>query len=303
MENLVIKKNANKIKRSGTERVLYVIVFAIFALYAFTLFAQVFWLVAWSLENKTLYALQSSDPFHLPKKLYFSNYVFAFSQLKASSPRFREVGFFGLVGNSVWYTALATVCPILVNACVSYVLAKYKFKLRSVYYGVIIFCMTIPIIGNSASKMQVYNQLYLLDTGPLLVGLAHATMGGMGFLVLYAFFRNISWSYAEAALIDGANHFTVFFRIMLPMALPAMGALLLVNGITAWNTYLEVLMFNPSWPGIASGLYIISRTLPRFNNEPAYYAALVISIIPVLVVFSIFQDKIMANFSVGGLKG
>lgn len=303
MENLVIKKNANKIKRSGAERVLYVFVFAIFILYAVMLFAQVFWLVAWSLEHPTIYALQSSDSFHLPKKLYFSNYAAAFSQLKASSPRFQEVGFFGMIVNSLWYTALATLCPIAVNACVSYVLAKYKFKARSVYYGVIIFCMTFPVIGNSASKMQVYTQLNLFDTGPLLVGLAHATMGGMGFLVLYAFFRNISWSYAEAALIDGANHFTVFFRIMLPMAIPAMGALLLVNGITAWNVYLEVLMFNPSWPGLASGLYIVSRTMTRFSKIPYYYAALVMSIIPVLVVFSIFQDKIMANFSVGGLKG
>ena len=66
---------------------------------------------------------------------------------------------------------------------------------------------------------------------------------------------------------------------------------------------MDVLLYNPDWPTVASGLYGLSRTLPRLGNTPAYYAALVISIIPLLLVFIIFSDKVMANFSVGGLKG
>lgn len=122
-------------------------------------------------------------------------------------------------------------------------------------------------------------------------------------MVIYAFFKNISWEYAEAALIDGAGHFTVFFKIMLPMAVPVVGALALLNGIGAWNAYMDVLLYNPDWPTLASGLYGLSRTLPRLGNTPAYYAALVIALIPILVLFCIFSDKIMKNFSVGGLKG
>ena len=125
----------------------------------------------------------------------------------------------------------------------------------------------------------------------------------MSFLVLYAFFKNISWEYAEAVLVDGGGHFTIFFKIMLPMAIPAVGALALVNGISAWNSYLDVLLYNPDWPTLASGLFGVSQTLPRLGNIPAYYAALFISIIPVLVVFITFSDKVMSNFTVGGLKG
>ena len=120
--------------------------------------------------------------------------------------------------------------------------------------------------------------------------------------MLYAFFRNVSWEYAEAVLIDGGGHFTVFFKIMLPMAIPAVGALALVNGIAAWNSYMDVLLYNPDWPTLASGLYGLSRTLPRSGNTPAYYAALVISIIPLLTIFIIFSDKVMANFTVGGVQ-
>ncbi|MFR6641464.1 MAG: hypothetical protein ACLUSP_09205 [Christensenellales bacterium] len=76
-----------------------------------------------------------------------------------------------------------------------------------------------------------------------------------------------------------------------------------MNGIGAWNAYMDVLLYNPDWPTLASGLYGLSRTLPRLGNTPAYYAALVIALIPILVLFCIFSDKIMKNFSVGGLKG
>lgn len=87
------------------------------------------------------------------------------------------------------------------------------------------------------------------------------------------------------------------------MAVPVVGALALLNGIGAWNAYMDVLLYNPDWPTLASGLYGLSRTLPRLGNTPAYYAALVIALIPILVLFCIFSDKIMKNFSVGGLKG
>ena len=228
----------------------------------------------------------------------FDNYIYAFSELE-----YRGTGFFGMVFNSVWYTAIATVGPLLANTCVGYAVSKYKFKLRNVYYGVLIFCMTVPIIGTTGATMQLYSDLRLYNTGPLLQLFTHLGAGGIGFLVIYAFFKNISWEYAEAALIDGAGHFTVFFRIMVPMAIPAMGALALINGIAAWNAYQDVLLYNPDWPTLASGLYGLSRTLPRLGNTPAYYAALVISLIPILIIFCLFSDKIMKNFSVGGLKG
>ena len=248
--------------------------------------------------NNIAYEINLGQPFRFPDKLVFDNYIYAFSELE-----YRGTGFFGMVFNSVWYTAIATVGPLLANTCVGYAVSKYKFKLRNVYYGVLIFCMTVPIIGTTGATMQLYADLRLYNTGPLLQLFTRLGAGGIGFLVIYAFFKNISWEYAEAALIDGAGHFTVFFRIMVPMAIPAMGALALINGIAAWNAYQDVLLYNPDWPTLASGLYGLSRTLPRLGNTPAYYAALVISLIPILIIFCLFSDKIMKNFSVGGLKG
>ena len=286
------------VKGNAKKNILFGVVFVIFALYALTMILSFGILVMYSLESKIAYEIKLGKPFSFPKKLVIDNYKFAFDGLQ-----YRGTTFVGLVFNSLWYTAIATLCPLFANACVAYAVAKYKFKLRNLYYGVIIFAMTIPIMGTTGAFMQLLSDLGLYNRGALLNICTSFVPGGMSFLVLYAFFRNVSWEYAEAVLVDGGGHFVIFFRIMLPMAVPAVGALALVNGISAWNSYLDVLLYNPDWPTIASGLYGLSRTLPRLGNTPAYYAALVISIIPLLVVFITFSDKVMANFTVGGLKG
>ncbi len=303
MENKQVLYKPNKKRHFWTggvtsQKVVFSVVFVLFAIYALSMIIPFCILILYSLENNIAYEINLGQPFRFPDKLVFDNYIYAFSELE-----YRGTGFFGMVFNSLWYTAIATVGPLAANTCVGYAVSKYKFKLRNVYYGVLIFCMTVPIIGTTGATMKLYTDLGLYNTGPLLQIMTHLGAGGIGFLVIYAFFKNISWEYAEAALIDGAGHFTVFFRIMVPMAIPAMGALALINGIGAWNAYQDVLLYNPDWPTLASGLYGLSRTLPRLGNTPAYYAALVISLIPILVIFCLFSDKIMKNFSVGGLKG
>lgn len=288
------------VKGNLKQNILFGFVFVLFALYALTMIASFLILIMSSLESafQYEYKLGMGLPFSFPKKLVFDNYVFAFSKLEH-----RGTSFWGLVVNSLWYTAIATACPLFANACVAYAVSKYNFKLKNVYYGVIIFAMTIPIMGTAGAFMQLIADLKLFNKGPLLNIVTSFVPGGMSFLVLYAFFKNISWEYAEAVLVDGGGHFVIFFKIMLPMAIPAVGALALVNGISAWNSYLDVLLYNPDWPTLASGLYGVSQTLPRLGNTPAYYAALVISIIPILTVFIAFSDKVMSNFTVGGLKG
>lgn len=227
MERMVlIKKKKRPRPRITAQKVAFGIAFVLFTVYALTMLIPFFILVAYSFEDKIIYEINLGQPFKFPAKLVFDNYVYAFQELT-----FRDTNFFGMVFNSLWYTVIATIGPLFMNTCVGYAVSKYKFKARGIYYGVLIFCMTVPIIGTTGATLKLYSDLALYNTGPLLHIVTHLGAGGMGFLVMYAFYKNISWEYAEAALIDGANHFTVFFRIMIPMAIPAMGALALLNGI------------------------------------------------------------------------
>ena len=120
---------------------------------------------------------------------------------------------------------------------------------------------------------------------------------------MYGFFKNVSWSYAEAVFIDGGGHYTVFFKIMLPQALGPIATLFIMSFIGNWNDYMSVIMYLPSYQTLASGLYTYRAVQTRSVNFPEYFAGLLVSMLPILLLFSLFSDVIMKNMSVGGLKG
>ncbi|MDE6402162.1 MAG: ABC transporter permease subunit, partial [Clostridiales bacterium] len=121
--------------------------------------------------------------------------------------------------------------------------------------------------------------------------------------VLYSFFKTLSWTYAEAGFIDGASHAKVFFRIMLPQALPVIGSLFMVQVVQLWNDYMEPNLFLQSYPTLSSGLYIFQLEMTRGINYPVLFAGLIISVIPVIILFVCFQNTMMESMSVGGIKG
>ena len=295
-----IRESSILYQRSKGEKVLFGIVFVLFFLYAASLIFPLLWLLINSLQDRTIYEvnLALGNAFEFPSALHWENYSYAFTQLS-----YNGANIFMMFFNSIWYTLAYTLGGVLMSAFTGYALAKYRFKLRGFMYGVIIFTMTIPTVGTTGALFNlVYNVLHIYDS-PLYVILKHLCGTGLNFLVLYGFFRNVSWSYAEAAFMDGAGHARVFFSIMLPQALPAIVTLSIVSGIAAWNDYMDVLMYLPSFPTIASGMYGGSRTLPRQGYSTVYFAALVISMLPILILFTCFSNVIMKNFAVGGLKG
>ena len=295
-----IRESSILYQRSKGEKVLFGIVFVLFFLYAASLIFPLLWLFINSLQDRTIYEvnLALGNAFEFPSALHWENYSYAFTQLS-----YNGANIFMMFFNSIWYTLAYTLGGVLMSAFTGYALAKYRFKLRGFMYGVIIFTMTIPTVGTTGALFNlVYNVLHIYDS-PLYVILKHLCGTGLNFLVLYGFFRNVSWSYAEAAFMDGAGHARVFFSIMLPQALPAIVTLSIVSGIAAWNDYMDVLMYLPSFPTIASGMYGVSRTLPRQGYSTVYFAALVISMLPILILFTCFSNVIMKNFAVGGLKG
>ena len=295
-----IRESSILYQRSKGEKVLFGIVFVLFFLYAASLIFPLLWLLINSLQDRTIYEvnLALGNAFEFPSALHWENYSYAFTQLS-----YNGANIFMMFFNSIWYTLAYTLGGVLMSAFTGYALAKYRFNLRVFMYCVIIFTMTIPTVGTTGALFNlVYNVLHIYDS-PLYVILKHLCGTGLNFLVLYGFFRNVSWSYAEAAFMDGAGRERVFFRMMLPKALPAIVTLSIVSGIAAWNDYMDVLMYLPSFPTIASGMYGVSRTLPRQGYSTVYFAALVISMLPILILFTCFSNVIMKNFAVGGLKG
>lgn len=286
-------------KRTGGHRAVFTLVFIIFALYAVSLILPSLWMVMNSFKGGTEYDIDvmMSQTLWLPDKWLFSNYLDVFRKIS-----YQGITFPGMLFNSLYFIAVNGVLQMLFVSATGYVLSKYKFKARGFIYSVAIFAMTLPIVGNMSAGVKLRADLGLYDNLFAVFFTAGAGAWGFEFLMVYAFFKAVSWEYAEAAFIDGGGHFTVFFRIMLPMAMPMLTTLFILSAIGGWNDYTTPMLYFPSYPNVAMGLWGISNTLTR-GNMSQYYAALVIVTLPVLILFIIFADKIMKNYTIGGLKG
>lgn len=280
-------------RHSGKEKIVFVVVFIIFLIHTISLLIPVLYILLTSLKGKYEYF---ENPIGFPQAWQFSNFAEAFETLNVNDVTFGMMFF-----NSVWFTVLNVLSYLFAPALLGYIMAKYTFKGRNFLYSLIIFSLTIPIVGSGAAAMKLIVNLGLYDN-PLHI-IVNFLNGFTGhFLIFYGFFKSVSWSYAESAQIDGAGHFKTYLHIMLPQALPIFLTFAITDSIDVWNTYESVLLYYPSYPTLSAGLFTFKENALR-GNFPVYYAGLLMAIIPTLLLFSIFSKKIMTSISVGGLKG
>lgn len=290
-----IKETSVLNRRSTGEKILFGIVFFVLSVHCLTLILPVVWVFLSSLKTADEYNF--GNVFSMPEKLMFSNYVNAFESLNAG-----DTTFIGMIANSLWYTAICATLSAFMPLVTGYVLSKYRFKAKTFIYTVAITSLTIPLVGTTASYLKIIHWLGVYDT-PFFVVLTSLNGFGGTFIIYYGYYKNVSWSYAEAGMMDGASPFVIFFKIMLPQAMPIFWTFIITGVIACWNEYYVMIMFIPSYPSISSGLYAFQANTGHEFPYPTYFAGVIISMIPSIVLFSIFADKIMTTVSVGGLKG
>ena len=215
-----------------------------------------------------------------------------------------------MMGSNVWEMTLrsffiATIGTLLSLAsasCVAYVVAKFKFFGRNALYILAVMVMVVPTIGSTSATYKLIGDLGLYDN---ILALILLYSGGFGFqfLLLYGAFKSISWSYAESAYIDGANELTVFIKIMLPMVLPSLIPLGILNFIGFWNDYYTPFLYLKNNPTLAVGLQAYVNQMQYDANWPALFALMLFSMLPIIIIFIAFQKQIMTNVTTGGLKG
>lgn len=287
-----MKNTITKSKNNGY-RIAKIIVFVIFVLYALSLMYALFWAMLTSLKDQFEYMSNRNG---FPEKWRFENYITAFNSVSAN-----ERGMIAMFINSLWYAGGGALLGAVVSSAVAYIVSKYRFPGRSVIYTIALLTMMLPIVGAMPSQYKVYTTLGIINSPFMLLSLA----GGFGFnfVILFSYFKSLPWSYAEAGFIDGASHFRVFVEIMLPQAVTVMGALLLVAGIGLWNDYMSPILFLRDFPTLSAGLYVYQMETTRFQNIPVLFAGLLVSIIPVIILFVCFQNTLMDMTIAGGLKG
>ena len=293
-------KRRNKKNLTVGQLIAFIVVFAVFFLFAVTLIYPMLWALLNSFKTNAEYF---DDPFKFPEIWQFKNYVKVFDKLSVRTSYGTQVGLLGMFANSIWLSLCGSVLTVFSSTMVAYVVAKYDFRMKNFIYGLAIFIMIIPIVGNLPAQYKLYSDLHLRNSPLILI----TYTGGFGFnfIVLYGFFKNVSWSYAEAAFVDGAKNLRVFLSIMLPLAMPAIAALFVIQVVGLWNDYMTPLMYLGDFPTLSSGLYRFKTIMESGGSTdyPVYFAGILLATIPILVLFAFFSETIMQNTVAGGLKG
>lgn len=302
---------AKKAKQNiSTKRILSkgvtVFFWVLMLLIALSLYIPIIWLMMNSFKGDLEF--HNTPAYAFTKAANWSNYTYILNEFKyvvTTSEGRITYGLWNMALNSVLYALLISLYGPFMNLICAYVISKYKFKSRNFIYNMGIVLMIVPIIGAGGSALIFKKTLGIYDNMILQI-LTSPSMAfsGLNFLIFYAAFKSVPWAYAEAAFVDGAGHFRIFFQIMLPMVIPTYAVLFLLGFVGAWNDFETFLFFLPSYANLALGMYNLQQFASLEGaTTPQVLAGFVIIAIPTVALYLLSQRLIASKFTVGGLKG
>jgi N-acetylglucosamine transport system permease protein len=236
-----------------------------------------------------------SSPWTLPTNLQWDNFTRAWTQAR--------IGRFFV--NTLVVLAGSLTGTLFVSSMAAYVLARFTFPGRQlIFYGFIAGLM-FPVFLALVPLYFLVNDLHLLATyqGLILVYIAYSLPFTIFFLT--AFFKTLPAELGEAAILDGASQYQIFFQIMMPLAKPGLIAMGIFNFLGQWNQFLLplVLMPNEDRYLLSQGLYFLAVQQGYQNDYGALFAAMVITMVPTLIIYVLFQRRLESGLTAGALKG
>lgn len=235
-----------------------------------------------------------ASPFALPKVWNLNNYVNAWTTSGIGSFFF----------NTIVVVFSALVLTMLFGSMSAYVLARFQFPGGRAIYYLMLAGLTFPIFLAIVPLFFVLQGTGLLNTLPGLIITYTAFAFPFTVFFLFSFFKSLSNSIAEAAAIDGAGEWRTFFQVMLPMARPGLATVAILNFVGLWNQFLLPIALNTNPEN-----YVLTQGMAQFAAQAGYsvdagalFAAVVITVIPVLVVYLVFQRQLQGSVSQGTNK-
>ena len=230
--------------------------------------------------------------FQLPDSWYPENYIEILSK-----------GFLHYFSNSVIVLAVSLTILLFITACAAYPLSRMEFKLRIPIYSFIIAVMSVPIhvtlipIFKMSTKLDIYDTLWALIGPNIAFGIP------VSCFILTTFMKSIPKELEESAEIDGCDKFTNFFRIIFPLSKTGLSTLAIYNGVAIWNEFSFANTLTQSKAVKTLPLAISAFQGEHSMNIPVIMAVLVLIVLPMIVLFVIFQDKLVKGIMAGAVKG
>ena len=250
------------------------------------------WLLSTSF--KTPQELATISPSLLPKSFRLDNFTKALqAQNLLTAGR-----------NSLVVAVCATVLVTVVAIPAAYALARFRTRLRGAALGWILVSQVFPVILIVIPLFLILKQFGLINTLPGLILTYVAFALPFTVFFLHSFFKSLPHDVYEAAVNDGANEWRAFFSVMLPMAGPGMASVAIFNFLGLWNQFLLPVALNTNQDN-----YVLTQGMASFASQAGYsvdfgalFAAVVMTVLPVLVVYLIFQRRLSGSVARGTFR-
>lgn len=204
--------------------------------------------------------------------------------------------------NTAVVLVVVLFASIMVSSMLAYVLNRFKFPGRGMIENLFLFASLLPGI---AMQVTIYQIMYSLGLINHLYGYMIVLMGTdiISIYIFLQFFENLSTSLDESAIMDGCTYFGVFFKILFPLLKPAIVTTMVLKGVSVYNEYYASNLYLqlPELKTISTALYTF--TGPYGNQYNYICAGVIITIIPILIFFLIFQKQVYSGMAAGAVKG
>ena len=263
---------------------IIIIIFVIYAVFPFL------WLVLTSLKTN---AELLDNPFSLPNKFQFKNYKEAVT----------SAGLGQLILNSLIISSIATGINIILSSMFAYSISLHNFFGSNFLFLMVVSGILVPLNALIIPYFAIINYLNLYDTRTGLI-LVYCAVGlPVSIYILMEFFKSIPKEIEEAAVMDGCNFLQRYIKIMLPLSVPGLMTAGTFQFILCWNEFIYAMLLTSS-----KNIRTIQFGISYFTNEffsdyVSMFAAIVISIIPSITVFILFQERVITGLTAGAVKG
>jgi multiple sugar transport system permease protein len=264
---------------------------ALVILAAFPMVAPFAWMLATSLKSGP-HAFDL-PPSWVPTEWHFQNFLSLFQS---------NVPFATFVLNSLKVAIVVTVAQLLTCSMAGYAFAHLRFRGTKGIFCLLLTSLMMPIQVTVIPTFLIISGLNLIDTHWAII--LPLITNAFGVFLMRQFFLTQPRELIEAARIDGANQFTIFWRIALPLAKPALASLAIITFTNTWNSYFLPLVFLNSWEKMTLplGMFALSNVYGS-GNVSVIMAAVGVAVCPVLILFLVAQRQIVSGMVGSAVKG
>jgi N-acetylglucosamine transport system permease protein len=267
--------------------------YAILGIWILFTFVLIGWVFFASLSTSS--EIFSDRMFTFQSGFHFENYIKAWKT--------QRVSIFFM--NSLFYTLVSCTSIIFIAAPAAYALSRFRFLGSGLIQNMFAAALGIPVIMIIMPLFGLVSALRLTNSRWMLMFLYTAMNVPFSIFYLLAFFRNLSFTYEEAAAIDGCPPVKTFWRIMFPLVQPGIITVSIFNFITIWNEYFMSLIFanKTAVRPVAVGLYNMIQSMRYTGDWGGMFASVVIVFLPTFILYILLSEKIIAGVTAGAIKG